>query len=122
MTNNFRLYATCRINSEMKTQVRNLVRRFTQRTSKMQKRLEMPPTPSSSPSPPPKNTDDESVSTGVQPIIPTVPTVFVADHPSSKNKYFCCPESLCGTSDKSGVLDPQGIHVVDSFKLHKNKK
>lgn len=96
-----------RINSEMKTQVRNLVRRFTQRTSKMQKRLEMPPTPSSSPSPPPpKNTEDVTVNTGVQ----LVPTVFVADHASSKtNKYFCCPQSLCGKSDRSGVLDPQGI-------------
>lgn len=90
----------------MKTQVRNLVRRFTQRTSKMQKRLEMPPTPSSSPSPPPqKNTDNESMNTGM----PLVPTVFVADHASSKNKYFCCPQSLCGKSDRSGVLDPQGM-------------
>ncbi|KAG4065261.1 hypothetical protein HA402_012703 [Bradysia odoriphaga] len=95
------------INSEMKTQVRNLVRRFTLRTSKMQKRLEMPPTPSSSPSPPPqKNPDDE------KPTIQLVPTVFVADNPSSKNKYFCCPESLCGTSDRSGVLDPHGWFYI----------
>ncbi len=92
----------------MKTQVRNLVRRFTQRTSKMQKRLEMPPTPSSSPSPPPpKNTNDERM--GVQ----VVPTVFVADHPSSKSKYFCCPQALCGKSDRSGVLDPQGMINLD---------
>lgn len=91
----------------MKTQVRNLVRRFTLRTSKMQKRLEMPPTPSSSPSPPPpKNPDDERTS------IQVVPTIFVADNPSSKTKYFCCPESLCGTSDRSGVLDPQGRRNV----------
>lgn len=74
----------------------------------MQKRLEMPPTPSSSPSPPPQKPDDDSGSSGVQ----LVPTVFVADHPSSKNKYMCCPQSLCGKSDRSGVLDPQGMFVT----------
>lgn len=102
----------------MKSQVRNLVRRFTQRTSKMQKRLEMPPTPSSSPSPPPQKNpkDDESANTGVQ----LVPTVFVADQPSSKNKYFCCPQSLCGKSDRTGVLDPQGMPLT-LIKLPMNK-
>lgn len=74
----------------------------------MQKRLEMPPTPSSSPSPPPPQKHIEDYGTNVN--VQIIPTVFVADQPSSKNRYIFCPQSLCGKSDKSGVLDPQGTH------------
>lgn len=109
--NHFVVYAVCyRLNSDIKNQVRHLVRRFTLRTGKMRKRIEMPPTPSTTSSSQSRLTRNR-INMSSMPRDAASPTqspthataIFKADeqHPHHGSTFTC--KLLC-----SGIIDPQG--------------
>lgn len=96
------------LNSDIKNQVRHLVRRFTMRTGKMRKRIEMPPTPSTTSSSQSHLTRNRvnlahKLGSPTQSPSHTNERLFKADeqHPSNERPFTL--KMLC-----SGVIDPQG--------------
>lgn len=95
------------LNSDIKNQVRHLVRRFTMRTGKMRKRIEMPPTPSTTSSSQSHLTRNR-VNLSHRDGSPThslsqTNTIFKADeqHPNVGRSFSL--KLLC-----NGIIDPQG--------------
>lgn len=99
------------LNSDIKNQVRHLVRRFTMRTGKMRSRLELPPTPSSTTSSAQSRNRIQTNRIDLSPVHKPVNAIFKADeqHPKLENPFMCA--MLCG-GNRSGVLDPQGSFYI----------
>lgn len=108
------------LNSDMKQQVRYLVRRFTMRTGKMRKKIELPPTPSST-----SSSLSHLNRNRIHPINKTSalsptqsPTnsniIFKADEQHPKDEHPFSLSLICGgdTGNNSGVLDPQGSFYI----------
>lgn len=106
------------LNSEIKNQVRYLVRRFTMRTGKMRSRLEVPVTPSSTTTSTSSVKAEAVMNAGIKesPPTPNRLLTFKADEQHYKlENPFLCP-FLCGSKSQGGkhqgVLDPQGYFYI----------
>ncbi|GAB0095457.1 cyclic nucleotide-gated cation channel beta-3 [Sergentomyia squamirostris] len=103
----------------VRERMQHLISRFSKRAHKMKRKMEIPPTPSSSasspslPVPPPSVPPFGPSQSPIKEILPVVQKSPEPDpeDPKSPCSYLVCP-TFCGGGRKDDVLDPQGQFYI----------